>query len=95
MLKSLIEDGSNFTPNEDHNTKKVCFKDPSTDTNSFMAVDSNPILVESWKDKLLGNRNHVSVEEEDLELLEGDITRTTINRVLMINFSERIQPFFN
>ncbi|KAK5793601.1 hypothetical protein PVK06_034753 [Gossypium arboreum] len=93
MSKNLIGDGSDFTPNENRNTKKVCFKDPSIDTNSFMAVDSNPMPMESWKDKFLGNGNHVSAEEEDLKLLEGDITRTTINRVPVINFSKRIQPF--
>ncbi|MBA0582307.1 hypothetical protein Gorai_024458 [Gossypium raimondii] len=56
-----------------------------------MAVDSTPMQVESWKDKLLRRGNHGSTGEEDLELLEGDVTKTTINGVPTTNFSKRIQ----
>ncbi|MFQ6621627.1 hypothetical protein Gotur_002144 [Gossypium turneri] len=44
-----------------------------------MAVDSTLVSMESWKDKLLGKGHHVYAGGEDLEFLEGDITRTMIN----------------
>ncbi|PPE01769.1 hypothetical protein GOBAR_DD01208 [Gossypium barbadense] len=56
-----------------------------------MAVDSTPMPLESWKDKWLRRGNHGSTGEEDLELLEGDVTKTTINGVPTTNFSKRTQ----
>ncbi|MBA0667730.1 hypothetical protein Goklo_000783 [Gossypium klotzschianum] len=91
MLENLFEDGGGITSNEDRNIKIVRFKDLVSDTNSNMAVDSPQAPVASWKYKLLGRGSSVSVCEEELEFLEGDIMRTTANGVPAINFSERIQ----
>ncbi|MBA0792442.1 hypothetical protein Gohar_016940 [Gossypium harknessii] len=79
MSENLIRVGSDINPIEDHNIKKVRFKEPLRDTDNFMAVDSTLVSMESWKDKLLGKGHHVYAGEEDLEFLEGDITRTMIN----------------
>ncbi|MBA0573416.1 hypothetical protein Golob_000692 [Gossypium lobatum] len=91
MLENLFEDGGGITSNEDRNIKIVRFKDLVSDTDSNMAVDSTQAPVASWKYKLLGRGSSVSVCEEELEFLEGDIIRTTANGVPAINFSERIQ----
>ncbi|MBA0843386.1 hypothetical protein Goarm_000582 [Gossypium armourianum] len=91
MLENLFEDGAGITSNEDRNIKIVRFKDLVSDTDSNMAVDSPQAPVASWKYKLLGRGSSVSVCEEELEFLEGDIMRTTANGVPAINFSERIQ----
>ncbi|PPD69900.1 hypothetical protein GOBAR_DD33218 [Gossypium barbadense] len=56
-----------------------------------MVVDLFPALMVSWKDKAPGRGYFIFGCEEDLELLEGDITMTTINGVPAINFFERIQ----
>ncbi|MBA0819747.1 hypothetical protein Gohar_025648 [Gossypium harknessii] len=64
-----------------------------------MAVDSEPKPMLSWKDRLLGGRYEGSKasdawsrlsEDDDFELLDGNITRSLINDIPTISFSERI-----
>ncbi|MBA0816007.1 hypothetical protein Gohar_000716, partial [Gossypium harknessii] len=91
LEREAHRDGGGITSNEDRNIKIVRFKDLVSDTDSNMAVDSPQAPVASWKYKLLGRGSSVSICEEELEFLEGDIMRTTANGVPAINFSERIQ----
>ncbi|KAK5846359.1 hypothetical protein PVK06_002644 [Gossypium arboreum] len=51
-----------------------------------MAADLTPVPIESWKDKLLRKGIHGSTGEEVLELLEGNVTETTISGVSTTNF---------
>ncbi|MBA0867863.1 hypothetical protein Goshw_005220, partial [Gossypium schwendimanii] len=44
----------------------------------------------SWRDKVLG-REVPGYGREDLELLDGDVTRCTVNGIPVISFSERVQ----
>ncbi|KAK5825759.1 hypothetical protein PVK06_020624 [Gossypium arboreum] len=45
----------------------------------------------SWKNKVLGRGVLDYGREEDFELLDGDVTRSTVNGIPVINFSERVQ----
>ncbi|MBA0551760.1 hypothetical protein Golob_022626 [Gossypium lobatum] len=65
-----------------------------------MVVDLDPILTLSSKDKLLGkgvaNFGEVVVGSDggsdvEIDFFEGDVTRSTSNRIPTIDFSDRIQ----
>ncbi|MBA0669877.1 hypothetical protein Goklo_029260, partial [Gossypium klotzschianum] len=43
----------------------------------------------SWRDKILGRRVPDSSREEDFKLLDGDVTRSTVNGIPAISFLER------
>lgn len=45
----------------------------------------------SWKDKVVGSRSFDFGCDEDLEFLDGDIMKSTVNGYLRLAFSERIQ----
>ncbi|MBA0570480.1 hypothetical protein Golob_004135, partial [Gossypium lobatum] len=99
----MSEEGSVLhLPIEDRNTKKVHFKYNGGDVvcESDMVMDRDPPVGVSWRDKVLtkGNvdgekvSNLVVVEDnEDLEFLEGDVIKSTINGISLINFSDHIQ----
>ncbi|MBA0606970.1 hypothetical protein Godav_019342 [Gossypium davidsonii] len=65
-----------------------------------MAVDPDPTLTLSWKDKLLGGGTVNSEmdcntpcvgRDSDLELLEGDVRTTIVNGIPAITFSNRVK----
>ncbi|KAH1122541.1 hypothetical protein J1N35_005701 [Gossypium stocksii] len=89
-------------PAKDRNTKKVRFKDKGGDgeSDSDMVVDRVPPVSASWRDKILGKGSVdwekesdlvVLEENEDLEFLEGDVLKSTIDGISSINFSDCIQ----
>ncbi|KAK5813256.1 hypothetical protein PVK06_028704 [Gossypium arboreum] len=60
-----------------------------------MLIDSMSDPTLSWKDLLLGKTNNSSVGTsggcgKDFEFMEGDFTRTTVNEMPTIDFSNRI-----
>ncbi|MBA0592718.1 hypothetical protein Gorai_009693 [Gossypium raimondii] len=87
----MAESGGGNTLNEDCNANKVRFKGLEANTGKDMAMDLPSELAVSWRDKVLGRGHSDSVYEEDLDFMEGDITRTTVNGMHAIDFSERIQ----
>ncbi|PPD71147.1 hypothetical protein GOBAR_DD31975 [Gossypium barbadense] len=64
-----------------------------------MAVDQVLDLNVSWRDKVLGigsgySEKELGVmgsEDKDLDFLEGDVMKSTLNGILSINFSNRIK----
>lgn len=77
----------------DRNTKKVCFKDGSDESQANMVVDSSPASGVSWKDKLLSGLASNSLDGAanlDLEFEEEDIRRSSLNGIPTIDFSNRI-----
>ncbi|PPD95294.1 hypothetical protein GOBAR_DD07669 [Gossypium barbadense] len=89
-------------PAKDRNTKKVRFKDKGGDgeSDSDRVVDRVPLVSTSWRDMVLGKGSidwekesdlAVFEENEDLEFLEGDVLKSTIDGILSINFSDHIQ----
>ncbi|MBA0583886.1 hypothetical protein Gorai_014727 [Gossypium raimondii] len=85
---------------EDQNTKKVRFKEGKKDKAIDMVVDLDAVPTLSSTDKLLGKRV-VGIEKtnvvsgigvnEDFDFLEGDVTRSIVNGIPVIGFSNRIQ----
>ncbi|PPD68656.1 hypothetical protein GOBAR_DD34464 [Gossypium barbadense] len=90
MANFLIDEGGDDSRStEDRNTKKVIFKEHNGDVAVDMVVDLDPILTLSSKDKLLGKC--VADFGEVVVGSDGDVTRSTINRIPTIDFSDRIQ----
>ncbi|KAK5840299.1 hypothetical protein PVK06_009193 [Gossypium arboreum] len=92
--------GDNDDFNKDCNTKKVRFKDGEDVSSENMVVDMAPVSGVSWKDKLLGRESTGSLAsptisinslDVDLKFEYGDILRSTLNKILAINFSERFK----
>ncbi|PPD92053.1 hypothetical protein GOBAR_DD11006 [Gossypium barbadense] len=86
--------------NEDCNTNKVRFKEIGDDLEENMVVDSVPVPRTSWKDKLLEGRavgsfaSPMTLEgctDEEFDSEDGDISRSTVNEIPTIDFSEQIQ----
>ncbi|PPS18211.1 hypothetical protein GOBAR_AA02364 [Gossypium barbadense] len=90
-MKKKAESGNDNTLNENHNTKKVRFKGLEEDMSKDMAMDLSSVPAMSWKDNVLERGSFDSIYEEDFSFMEGDITRSTVNGIPTINFSERIQ----
>ncbi|MBA0743252.1 hypothetical protein Gogos_005957 [Gossypium gossypioides] len=93
--ESLSDDriGEGEDSTADRNTKRVQFKYESDDSLANMVVDSSPISRVSWKDKLL--RGSVSnslngVVNLNVEFEDGDISRSNLNGIPAIDFSDRI-----
>ncbi|PPS10317.1 hypothetical protein GOBAR_AA10325 [Gossypium barbadense] len=55
-----------------------------------MVMDSISALGMSWRDRILGRGTFGSGYDEDFEFLDGDVMRSTINGVHVVNFSERV-----
>ncbi|KAH1074554.1 hypothetical protein J1N35_026882 [Gossypium stocksii] len=74
--------------------KKVRFRRKDVDTSSDMMVDLSSEQHVSWKEKLVGQHPKDSLnrleEREDLEILEGDVQKSLVNRVPAITFPDRI-----
>ncbi|KAK8360145.1 hypothetical protein V6Z12_A04G142800 [Gossypium hirsutum] len=92
--------GGDPHPESDRNTKKVRFKDNLVEEDITIDGELDPKPTSSWKDKLLGGLTGISgldyiapIEgsDNDFELLEGDVNRTTIDGVPAITFSDRIK----
>ncbi|MBA0855864.1 hypothetical protein Goshw_020261 [Gossypium schwendimanii] len=86
--------------NEDCNTNKVRFKEIGDDLGENMVVDSVPVPRTSWNDKLLEGRavgsfaSPMTLEgytDEEFDSEDGDISRSTVNEIPTIDFSEQIQ----
>ncbi|MBA0873423.1 hypothetical protein Goshw_001938 [Gossypium schwendimanii] len=83
--------------------KKKRFKDNYVEGDTSMAVDPDPQLTISWKDKLLGGHTVVSDSDRsvlsakcdnDFELLERDVNTTIIDGVPAIALSDHIKDIF-
>ncbi|MBA0646548.1 hypothetical protein Goklo_014504 [Gossypium klotzschianum] len=69
------------------------------ETSRIWAVDQVLDLNVSWRDKVLGigsgySEKELGVmgsEDKDLDFLEGDVMKSTVNGILSINFSNRIK----
>ncbi|KAK5842883.1 hypothetical protein PVK06_005299 [Gossypium arboreum] len=100
-VSMMVDDGNDVPSNGDRNTKKVRLKEMDADLNSgkvvetisVMAIDSSPAPVVFWKNKLVGSGSLESGREMDLEFLDGDIMKSTINEISMISISKGIQKF--
>ncbi|KAK5842496.1 uncharacterized protein LOC108481591 [Gossypium arboreum] len=87
-------------PDDDRNTKKVRFKVNGVEEDTSMAVDHEPQPSMTWKEKLLGVhgaasesvRDGPSVDNEnEFELLEGDVNMSIIDGIPVIDFSGRVK----
>lgn len=87
----MVEDDGGENMIGDRNTKKVRFKGLDFDSENDMVVDSILMPEISWRDKVLGRGVPGYGKEEDFELLDGDVTRSTVNGIPVISFSERVQ----
>ncbi|KAK5794853.1 hypothetical protein PVK06_036103 [Gossypium arboreum] len=87
---------------------KVRFRDKSDDSSGSIQVDLPSLLRTSLKDMLLGTSlkgmllgisssvlGNSLVEDEKIDLLEGDIKKSVINEIPSIEFSERIQQILS
>ncbi|KAH1091347.1 hypothetical protein J1N35_018604 [Gossypium stocksii] len=98
-MDSLCENnGKRDDISGDPNTKKVSLKDPTSNINDVMAVDSTPVPTLSQKDMVLGKGSIVSKGESDSNaanevffFLEGDVKKLIVNGIPAIDFSDRIQ----
>ncbi|KAH1098639.1 hypothetical protein J1N35_015560 [Gossypium stocksii] len=103
MLSTMQSSGNNGEGESyldgDRNTKKVRFKESAIDDNVSMAVDTEPQQAISWKDKLLGTSVGISASgqamlfagnDNDFDLLDGDVNTSIIDGILTIEFSNRI-----
>ncbi|KAH1114422.1 hypothetical protein J1N35_007800 [Gossypium stocksii] len=97
----MADDGDDVPSNGDRNTKKVRLKGMDVNLNSgkvvemlsVMAIDSSTAPMVFWKDKLVGSGSLESGHEVDLEFLDGDIMKSTVNGIPTISFSKRVQKF--
>ncbi|MBA0783574.1 hypothetical protein Gotri_001268 [Gossypium trilobum] len=80
-------------------TKKVRFRAIDEDFDAEMTSAPTTTRPRSWKDYLMGTGLRADVQaqgvdnfygEEDLELSEVDIVKSTVNGIPSINFSERV-----
>ncbi|KAL1101761.1 hypothetical protein V6Z11_D05G317500 [Gossypium hirsutum] len=91
---TVVDDGGGISSNRDSSTKKVRFKGMDVDMNreavsnssGEVAIDPSLTPVMYWKDKVVGSGSSVRVRDEDLEFLDGDITKSTANGISMITF---------
>ncbi|MBA0868132.1 hypothetical protein Goshw_009293, partial [Gossypium schwendimanii] len=74
--------------------KKVRFREDDADTNNNMLIDSSPEKSISWRDMLVGQSSKDTLidleENDDLDILDGDIQKTFMDGVPSISFSDRI-----
>ncbi|MBA0561535.1 hypothetical protein Golob_018354 [Gossypium lobatum] len=78
-MQNFGNDGDGDPPPDwDQNTKNVRFNEGFDEEAAAMAVDSNPTLNLSWKDKLLGGKSR-------------DVSMTMVNGIPTIAFSGRIK----
>ncbi|PPS12824.1 hypothetical protein GOBAR_AA07817 [Gossypium barbadense] len=87
-------------PDDDRNTKKVRFKVNGVEEETSMAVDHEPQPSMTWKEKLLGVHGAASESvrdgpsadnENEFELLEGDVNMSIIDGIPVIDFSGRVK----
>ncbi|KAK5840439.1 hypothetical protein PVK06_009339 [Gossypium arboreum] len=79
---------------EDRNTKKVRFKVAGGAPLGNMMVDTIPVREVSWKEMLLGRNGFESgngMSDGDIVIKDGDILRSSINRIPTIDFSELLR----
>ncbi|KAL4388104.1 hypothetical protein GQ457_09G011910 [Hibiscus cannabinus] len=92
------------SPASPHNPKKQCRRDdePPDTGDPAMGGEMNPKSIptpaaaSSYKDKLMNNNPipyaaEEIIDEEDFEILEGEVLRSVIDGVIHIDFSDRIQ----
>ncbi|MBA0848906.1 hypothetical protein Goshw_008593 [Gossypium schwendimanii] len=100
-MATFSSDGKGVEPcsNENRGTNKVRFKDDMVVMTMDIAVDSPTKVMLSWKDRLMGKgifRSRKSInpngleDNDDFELLEGDVTRSIVNKIPSIQFSNRV-----
>ncbi|KAA3479691.1 cysteine-rich receptor-like protein kinase 1 [Gossypium australe] len=82
-----------------HNTKKVHFKYPNPDSDMKMVDGLSPMPKLFWKEMLLGEGLHdqregksinISNEDEEFDLLDGDIRKSTVDEISLIDFLDRV-----
>lgn len=78
---------------EDLILKKVWFREKDDSSKEAGIPDSSLAPTVSWKDKLIGTTNKGnkdSEDEDDIEVLNGEIQTSTVNGTLSIDFLDRI-----
>ncbi|PPR91458.1 hypothetical protein GOBAR_AA29230 [Gossypium barbadense] len=83
---------------EDRNTKKVRFKVAGGAPLGNMMVDTIPVREVSWKEMLLGRNGFESsngMSDGDIVIEDGDILRSSINRIPTIDFSKLLRNILN
>lgn len=78
---------------EDLIPKKVCFRDESNSMSFVEPVEKASIPKMSWKEKLVDGsscEDNGLEEQDDFEILEGDIHKSLIHGTPSIKFPERI-----
>ncbi|KAH1056824.1 hypothetical protein J1N35_034889 [Gossypium stocksii] len=100
-MQSSGNDGEGEShPDGDRNTKKVRFKESVVDDDVSMAVDTEPQQAISWKDNLLRTSVGISASgqamlsagnDNDFDLLDGDVNMSIIDGMPAIEFSDRIK----
>ncbi|MBA0729545.1 hypothetical protein Golax_025593 [Gossypium laxum] len=100
-MATFSSDGNGVEPcsNENQGTNKVRFKDDMVVMTMDIAVDAPTKVMLSWKDRLMGkgifgsrksiNPNGLE-DNDDFEILEGDVTRSIVNKIPSIQFSNRV-----
>ncbi|XP_016675437.2 uncharacterized protein [Gossypium hirsutum] len=94
-MSSLCENNdSEKSITEELIPKKVRFREDDADINKNMLIDSSPEKSISWRDMLVGQPSKDTLidleENDDLNILDGDIQKTVVDGVPSISFSERI-----
>ncbi|KAK8513931.1 hypothetical protein V6N11_021529 [Hibiscus sabdariffa] len=92
-----VEFSTSSDKSRNHYKKHRQDEDPS-DTGERPSPDATtmPTQPSSYKDTLLGDQNHINpsdedfLDEEDIDLQEGDVTRGMEDGLVTINFSDRV-----
>ncbi|MBA0880033.1 hypothetical protein Goshw_026815 [Gossypium schwendimanii] len=96
-LKEFPDGGAGLT--SDRNTKKVHFKYLNLDSDMEMVDGLSQTPKLSWKEMLLGEGSHdqrggksidISNEDEEFDLLDGDIEKSTVDGISSIDFLDRV-----
>ncbi|KAG8474118.1 hypothetical protein CXB51_033735 [Gossypium anomalum] len=88
-------EGDNLPGNP--STKKVCFKYSESNPDVEMVVDLTSAPTLSWKDLVLGKgpieskgMNEVGFANGEFSLLEGDVKKSVVNGIPVIELSDRV-----
>ncbi|PPS14518.1 hypothetical protein GOBAR_AA06055 [Gossypium barbadense] len=101
-METLEGGCSEASRSKDQSIKKVHFKEIDRDPNVVMVVDLDQVPSLSWKERLMGKNPRVVGreleaidfdDEKDFVLIEGDVIRSFINGIPLINFSKRANQF--
>ncbi|KAK5812511.1 hypothetical protein PVK06_027943 [Gossypium arboreum] len=93
MMNYLEADGGDddSRPSEDYNTKKVRFEDGFDVVAMDMVVDIDPSLSVGSTESVTEFMESDGGSDGDHILFEGDVIRSTVNGILIIDFLDRVK----